>query len=95
MLGLSRANCKLMLAGEPVTVLGSTLGLEFDLYIAGGEDDVAIYNALQAKLGGRVESVTYTCCQEHADEAGIMHVSAPGVEGACTRQRSARELPDV
>lgn len=94
LLGLSRDNCRRVLAGEPATVNGARLGLAVDVLIVGGETDTAIYAALQRQLNaGGAETATYTCCQAHADEAGIMHVPLPSaVPGDCAGRP---DLPDV
>lgn len=95
LLGLSRANMRLLLAGKPMHVKGDVLGVDVDVLIIGGETEPAMHTMIQQAWGGRSPTQTYTCCEKHAAEAGVPHL--PGPDTACmdTAVPDPDGLPDV
>jgi len=78
-LGLSRNNMKLLLAGNALKVDGEAIGVTNDVLILGGETELDIH-ATMMKVWGSPEdkSKFYTCCEEHAAQAGVPHNPQPG-----------------
>ncbi len=92
LLGLSRDNCRRLLAGQPIVQDLTGKGMPVKLFIVGGESDAALYGQLQQHpaFGGQRPN---TCCERHAAEAGVPHNPLPGAGAvACAEDES---LPDV
>ncbi len=91
--GLSRANMRLLLAGKPIHMDGSVLGLPHDTLIVGGETETDIANTLNGAFGKPRDA--YTCCEKHAAEAGLPHRPAPPTMAPTACPPDAGDLPDV
>lgn len=75
LVGLSRENMKLLLAGKPILVDGKTLGTPVDVVVVGGETETDIHHIVTQAWG--TPATTYTCCEKHAAAAGVPHRPKP------------------
>lgn len=91
--GLSRANMKLLLAGQPIKLDGSALRVQHTTVIVGGETEQDIHEALSMQFGRAQE--TYTCCAKHAAESGLPHRPPPPGTAGTACPPKADGLPDV
>lgn len=77
-LGLSRKNTEGLLDGKPIIVNGEMLGLNGDVVLLAGEDEMDVRAMIQELTGGqRLPTQTYTCCTEHAAALGVPHRPPP------------------
>lgn len=93
LLGLSRANMRLLLAGKPIKVDGRVLGVDVDVCLVGGETEQDIRQELVTALGAPARQ--YTCCEEHAALAGMPHQPHPDQGPGDPHIPDPATLPDV
>lgn len=80
LIGLSRDNARLLLAGRPIEIEGGSLGVPADICIIGDETDAKLYDTIREAVGDAT-TTTYTCCPRHAAETGVPH--RPGPNTVC------------